>query len=190
MAWSGARFFFEDPPQDVKEATERLRAEVFRCCAREHPIEMIGGVELKREILEVFDQTFAVTTVLLLIALLVAGLGITTTLTVLVLERIRHLNTLAAIGAGSGQIRSMIFWEAVFMVITGEAVGLVCGFLMAHLLIDVINLQSFGWTFLYVVDWEALLVSLPLVLGTALVAALPAVRLALRSSPALVLKEH
>jgi len=190
VAWSGARFFFSKPPQDLKEATGRLRAEVLRCCAGEHPIEMISGVELRKEILEVFDQTFAVTTVLLLIALVVAGLGITTTLTVLVLERIRQLNTLAAIGAGSAQIRSMIFWEAVLMVITGEAMGLVCGFLMAHLLIDVINLQSFGWTFLYVVDWKALLVSLPLILGTALVAALPAVRLVLCSSPALVLKEH
>jgi putative ABC transport system permease protein len=188
--WNGARFFFRGPPQDLSEATDRLRAEVFRCCAKEHPIEMIGGVELKKEILDVFDQTFAVTTVLLLIALVVAGLGITTTLTVLVLERIRQLNTLAAIGAGPGQIRSMIFWEAVFMVITGEAVGLVCGFLMAHLLIDVINLQSFGWTFLYVVDWKALLISLPLILGSALIAALPAVRLVLKSSPALVLKEH
>lgn len=189
MAWSGARFFFTKPALDLKEATDRLRAEVLRCCARDHPIEMISGVELRKEILEIFDQTFAVTTVLLLIALVVAGLGITTTLTVLVLERIRQLNTLAAIGAGSGQIRSMIFWEALLMVITGEVVGLVCGFLMAHLLIDVINLQSFGWTFLYVVDWKALLVSLPLILATALVAALPAVRLVLKSSPALVLKE-
>ncbi len=32
--------------------------------------------------------------------------------------------------------------------------------------------------------------ALPLILGTALVAALPAVRLVLKSSPALVLKEH
>jgi len=190
MAWSGARFFFSKPPHDLKRATDRLRAEVLRCCAREHPIEMISGVELRKEILDIFDQTFAVTTVLLLIALVVAGLGITTTLTVLVLERIRQLNTLAAVGAGSGQIRSMIFWEAVLMVISGEALGLVCGFFMSHLLIDVINLQSFGWTFLYVVDWKALLVSLPLILATALAAALPAVRLVLKSSPALVLKEH
>ena len=188
-AWSGARFFFTRAPQDLKQATDRLRAEVLRCCARDHPIEMISGVELRKEILDIFDQTFAVTTVLLLIALVVAGLGITTTLTVLVLERIRQLNTLAAVGAGSGQIRSMIFWEAVLMVITGEALGLICGFFMSHLLIDVINLQSFGWTFVYVVDWKALFVSLPLILATALVAALPAVRLVLKSSPALVLKE-
>jgi putative ABC transport system permease protein len=75
------------------------------------------------------------------------------------------------------------------MVITGEGIGLVCGFLMSHLLIDVINLQSFGWTFLYHVNWNVLVMSLPLILATALLAALPAVRLVLHSSPALVLKE-
>jgi putative ABC transport system permease protein len=66
---------------------------------------------------------------------------------------------------------------------------LVCGFFMSYLLIFVINLESFGWTFLYRVDWKALWLSLPLILATALLAALPAVRSVLRSSPALVLKE-
>jgi putative ABC transport system permease protein len=188
--WSGVRFFFDPVPRDMKAATERLRSEILRCCAREHPLEMASGPELRREILKIFDETFAVTTVLLLIALFVAGLGITTTLTVLVLERIRQFNTLVAVGADSGQIRSMIFWEALFMVTAGEAVGLMCGFFMSYLLIFVINLESFGWTFLYRVDWKALWFSMPLILATALAAALPAVRLVLRSSPALVLKEH
>jgi putative ABC transport system permease protein len=187
--WSGVRFFFKDTPKDMKAATDRLRSEIIRCCENGHPLEMSSGSELRREILQIFDDTFAVTTVLLLIALLVAGLGITTTLTVLVLERIRQLNTLLAVGAGSGQVRSMIFWEAILMVTAGEGVGLVCGFFMSYLLIFVINLQSFGWTFLYRVDWKALWLSLPLILATALLAALPAVRSALRSSPALVLKE-
>jgi putative ABC transport system permease protein len=187
--WSGVRLFFKDRTQNLESATARLRSEVLRCCGKDHPLEMASGLELRREILKIFDETFAITTVLLLIALLVAGLGITTTLTVLVLERIRQLNTLFAVGAGSGQIRAMIFWEAVLMVITGEGIGLVCGFLMSHLLIDVINLQSFGWTFLYHVNWNVLVMSLPLILATALLAALPAVRLVLHSSPALVLKE-
>jgi len=189
-AWSGVRFFFEEPVRDMETATDRLRSEILRCCGKDHPLEMASGVDLRREILQIFDETFAVTTVLLLIALIVAGLGITTTLTVLVLERIRQLNTLLAVGAGEGQIRSMIFWEAILMVTAGEAVGLVCGFFMSYLLIYVINLESFGWTFLYRVDWKALWLSLPLILATALLAALPAVRLVLKSSPALVLKEH
>jgi putative ABC transport system permease protein len=187
--WSGVRFFFKHPPKDMKAATDRLRSEILRCCENGHPLEMASGAELRGEILQIFDETFAVTTVLLLIALLVAGLGITTTLTVLVMERIRQLNTLFAVGAGPGQVRSMIFWEAVLMVTAGEGIGLVCGFFMSYLLIFVINLQSFGWTFLYRVDWRSLLLSLPLILATALLAALPAVRSVLRSSPALVLKE-
>jgi putative ABC transport system permease protein len=68
--------------------------------------------------------------------------------------------------------------------------GLVCGFFMAHLLIHVINRQSFGWTFLYRVDWQALLVSLPLILAAALLAAIPAARLVIRSSSASVLREQ
>ena len=67
--------------------------------------------------------------------------------------------------------------------------GVICGFFLSYLLIFVINRQSFGWTFLFRVDWSSLLVSVPLILATALVAALPAARLVLRSSPASVLKE-
>ena len=75
------------------------------------------------------------------------------------LERSRQLNTLFAVGASFGQIRSMIFWEAAFLVVTGELVGIVCGFMLSYLLIYVINRQSFGWTFLYGVDWSALIMN-------------------------------
>ena len=127
--------------------------------------------------------------VLLLIALVIAALGIATTLTVLVLERSRQLNTLLAIGAGFGQIRSMIFWEAAFLVVAGELAGIVCGFILSYLLVYVINRQSFGWTFLYGVDWGTLGMSLPLIILTALAAALPAVKMVFRQPPATLLRE-
>jgi putative ABC transport system permease protein len=188
--WSGVRFFFKKRDQDLDAAAERLKEEIVQSCALQHPLQMAVGGALREEVMEIFDETFAITTVLLLIALVVAGLGITTTLTVLVLERIRQMNTLVAVGASEGQVRTMIFWEALLMVAAGEAIGLICGFIMSYFLIYVINLQSFGWTFLFRIDWSALLVSLPLILVTALLAALPAVRVVLRSSPALVLKEQ
>ena len=81
------------------------------------------------------------------VALVVAALGITTTLTVLVLERTRELNTIYAVGGSLGQIRGMILWEAVFMVTIGEIGGLMCGFILSYHLVFVINRQSFGWTF-------------------------------------------
>ena len=75
------------------------------------------------------------------------------------------------------------------MVTAGEGIGLVCGFFLSYILVFVINRQSFGWTFLYKVDWSTLLSSLPLIMVAALLAALPAAHMALRSSPAQVLKE-
>ena len=187
--WGGVRFFFKDRTRNLAAAAQGLRSRILKCCAGRHPLEMASGEELRRQVLQIFDETFAVTTVLLLIALVVAGLGIATTLTVLVLQRMRQLNTLAAVGASHRQIRSMIFWEAALMVSAGEAIGLACGLILSYFLIHVIHLQSFGWTFLFRIDWAALATSLPLILATALVSALPAARLVLRASPATALKE-
>jgi putative ABC transport system permease protein len=185
--WGGVRFFFRDRNQDLEVAVSKLRREIIERCGDQ--LGMISGKELRQSILRVFDETFAITTVLLLIALVVAALGITTTLAVLVLERTRQLNTLFAVGASFSQIRSMIFWEALLMVIAGEAAGLLCGLILSHLLVFVINRQSFGWTFLYGLDWGALGMSLPLIIITALVAALPAIRLVFREPPATLLRE-
>ena len=75
------------------------------------------------------------------------------------------------------------------MVIAGEIAGIVCGFLLSYLLVYVINQQSFGWTFLYSVDWQALAMSLPLIILTALAAAIPAIRMVFREPPASLLRE-
>jgi len=185
--WSGVRFFFKEPGSDIKTRVDRLKAEILARCGDR--VDMVAGAELRRNILQVFDETFSVTTVLLFIALAVAALGIATTLTVLVLERSRQLNTLFAIGGSRGQIRSMIAWEAALMVAAGEVGGLLCGAVLSLLLVFVINRQSFGWTFIYQVDWAPLLLSLPLIFVTTMAAALPAVRRVFREPPAMVLRE-
>ncbi|MEJ2167531.1 MAG: FtsX-like permease family protein [Desulfobacterales bacterium] len=186
--WGGSRFFFRDRTRDIKDAVAHFRAKIIERWG--DMLDIISGRNLREGILRVFDETFAVTTVLLLIALVIAALGITTTLTVLVLERSRQFNTLFAIGADFGQIRKIIVWEAAFMVAAGELAGVVCGFILSYLLVYVINRQSFGWTFLYSVDWGALVLSLPLIILTALAAALPAIRMVFRQPPATLLRER
>lgn len=186
--WSGVRFFFREPPADPEAELSRLRRAILERWGDR--LDLVGGRELREAVLRIFDETFAVTTVLLLIALAVAALGITTTLTVLVLERSRQLNTILAVGGSPHQIRSMIFWEAAFLVVTGEGAGLACGVLLSGMLIEVINRQSFGWTFLYTVDWPSLGLSLPLIFTAALGAALPAVRAAFRQPPAALLRQR
>jgi putative ABC transport system permease protein len=186
--WSGVRFFFRDQPSDLDDRVTQLRRAIIDRWGDQ--LDVITGKSLREAVLRIFDETFTITSVLLLIALAVAALGIATTLTVMVLERKRQLNTLFAVGGSFRQIRSMIFWEASFLIAAGEIAGLVCGFFLSYLLVYVINRQSFGWTFLYRVDWGVLALSLPLIIATALAAALPAVRLVFKEPPANVLRER
>ena len=186
--WGGVRFFFKDRSQDLDLAVAKLRNEIIDRMGDK--VDMYSGKGLRGVVLRIFDETFAVTTVLLLIALVIAALGIATTLTVMVLERSQQLNTLFAVGASFRQIRTMIFWEAGFMVVIGELAGVVCGFILSYLLVYVINRQSFGWTFLYGVDWGSLGLSIPLIIITALAAALPAVKMVFRQPPATLLRER
>jgi putative ABC transport system permease protein len=185
---SGVRMFFREPPPDPAAAVNRLRREVLQHCGDR--LDLVNGADLRDAVLRIFDETFAVTTVLLLIALIIAALGIAVTLAVQVLERCRLLNTMFAVGGSYQQIRAVIFWEAVILVLVGQAVGLFCGFLLSYLLIYVINVQSFGWSFVYQIDWRTLSVSLPLIALAAVLAALPAVRLTFREPPASLLRER
>jgi putative ABC transport system permease protein len=186
ISWTGLRIFFKKEYRGTALTPALLRARLLQELGDQ--IDIIDGNQLRGNILRVFDETFAITSVLLLVALFIAAMGIVTTLTVLILERARQINTLFAIGASRNQLRSMILWEAVYMVLIGELAGLVCGFILSYILIFVINRQSFGWTFIYRVDWGALSMSIPLIVLTALIASLPALRLIFKQPPAVVLR--
>ncbi len=184
--WGGVRVFIKKEVENPEQVISRLQNQILTCCG--DALSVTLGEELRRAILDIFDETFAITTVLLVIALVVAALGITSTLMVLVLERGKEFNTILAIGGDSLQVRAVIIWEAMIMVITGQFAGLVCGFILSWLLIFVVNQQSFGWTFLYAVDIQSLFFSFPLIIMTALAAAIPAIRLVFRKPPAFLLK--
>lgn len=186
VSWNGVQINFNRHGPDPAAAIDRVRSALIDCCGE--TIEIIEGQNLRRTILRIFDETFAITTVLLLIALVVAALGIATTLAVLVLQRRVQINTIRAVGGSAAQLRRMIAWEAGLIVLAGQGGGWACGFILSALLIFVVNRQSFGWTFLYRVDWSSLLTALPLIFGAALLAALPAVKLALSTSPASLLR--
>jgi len=190
-SWSGVRLNLMDQEGRAADAASQLQSMILRALGPlQYGLEVTLGHDLRRAILEIFDETFAITTVLLLIALAVATLGITSTLTVLVLDRTRQFLTILACGGTRAQIRLMIFWEALIMVFAGEILGLVCGFALSYLLVFVINRQSFGWTFLYAVDGVALLVASPLILATALLAAIPSSQIVFKTSPAVVLRNE
>ena len=134
------------------------------------PPLVIRNHELRKEILEIFDRSFALTYVLEAIAVLVAILGIINTLVTAVLERRREFATLRAIGAGVRQVERLVLWEAAYLGLIGAVLGVVGGLLLALLLIHVVNKQSFGWTIQMTVPAGIILQAVGLALTAALVA--------------------
>jgi putative ABC transport system permease protein len=79
-------------------------------------------------------------TVMLLLAVVVALLGIVNTLALSVFERTRELGLLRAVGMTRGQVRAMVRWESVVIsmigALSGAALGLGIGLGLSQALKD------------------------------------------------------
>ncbi|MGE3938801.1 MAG: ABC transporter permease [Nitrospirales bacterium] len=136
-----------------------IRNRIEESFSRETSVSTISNRELRTEILQIFDRTFRVTYVLELIALSVAVLGIVNTLMTAIMERRRELATLRALGASRSQIKTLIYWEAGYLVFWGVGIGLAVGMALSLILIKVINKQSFGWTIPWTLSLEPLVMA-------------------------------
>jgi putative ABC transport system permease protein len=109
-------------------------------------LRVINNGELKQQVLRVFDQTFQVTYALEVIALVVAILGVTNTVSALILDRRPEFAMLRFVGADRRQLRNMVVLESGLIGVVGAALGLLLGLALSVILVFVINKQSFGWT--------------------------------------------
>jgi putative ABC transport system permease protein len=82
-------------PPDV--STEEIKAGFEKRFAARFQLTLLPNREIRDSVFNTFDQTFAVTYALQLIAVIVAAIGIFDTLIALLLERGRELATLRAV---------------------------------------------------------------------------------------------
>ena len=139
---------------------------------------------LRERVLTVFDQTFRITYALRSIAILVALLGVTATLTALVLQRGREIGILRATGALRSQVRTMVLAESALLGVIGTLLGSLAGVALAVVLVHVINRQYFGWTIDMTVEPRVFVRALALMVGASLLAGLAPARLAAGRLPA------
>lgn len=128
---------------------ETIRRVVQERLQGDPPVMILTNGELRREVLRIFDQTFAITYALEIIAVTVALLGIANTLLSGILERQRELAVLRAIGGTPAQVGRLILWESGLLGLAGTVLGLGAGLVLSVLLVEVINKQSFGWTIVF-----------------------------------------
>lgn len=153
---------------DANEVSDRLSQAVN---AKSKVVFATNGV-LRREVMRIFDSTFAITYALEVIAIVVAALGVISTLITLILERRGEIAVLGFLGATRAQIRSMVVIEALIIGTVSQIVGIIIGYLLSLVLIYVINVQSFGWTIQFHVPIAFLTQSTPLILIVSAIAGL------------------
>ena len=182
---NAVRLYLKDPAR-----TPQVQARLQEKYGGRYRLLALSHRELRRGILKIFDETFALTYALEGVAVVVAVFGIITTFLVLIMERQRELALLQAIGASRRQILGMVLTESGLASFLSFILGAGCGSALSLLLIKVINKQAFGWTIMLHwtpgIYWQSLLLVMSLGLAAA---AYPAWR-AIQPHLAAILKEE
>ncbi len=144
----------------------------------EQKLQIRPNQELRDDVMEVFDRTFAITYALRILATVVAFIGILSTLLLLQLEKQRDVGILRALGLTGRQLWRLTMLETSLMGLSAGVLAIPTGYAITLVLIQVINLRSFGWTIQLLVRPEAFFQAIGLSLLAAILAGIyPAYRL-------------
>ena len=129
-----------------------------------------SNLSVRGNALDIFDRTFAITAALQLLAVVVAFIGVLSALMSLQLERSRELGILRATGMTVRQMWQLTLLETGLMGATAGLLAMPVGWLLAWILIYVINVRSFGWTLQMQLEPAYFLQAFMVAVGAALLA--------------------
>lgn len=182
---SGISAYVKDPAQTeaVKERIQSIDTGDRQKIVRSYRF-------LRDSSIEIFDRTFVVANVLQILSVIVAFIGILSSLMSLQLERKKELGILRAIGLLPSQLFKIVNLQTLLMGITAGLLALPLGNVLAAILIFIINKRSFGWTMQFNIELSIMAEALILATAAALLAGIyPGLRMA-RTSPVNALREE
>ena len=175
---------FLSPEGDADAITADLRSQLKEFTT----VEVNPRRVLREGALIVFDRTFAITAAMQLITTLVAFIGVLSSLLALQLEKAREMGILRALGLTVNEMRRLTLWETGLLGTSAGLLALPTGYILAWILIFVINQRSFGWTLQMHAQPVPFVQAFLLAVGASLLAALyPAWRIG-RMQPAAALR--
>ena len=177
--WVSSFALFLTPEAQSGRVVERVRE---LTAAQGLNVQSTG--ELRTQVFAIFDRAFNITAALRSLAAVVAFIGVLSALMAIQLDQKRTLGTMRALGLTGGQLWRLTLLETGLIGLAAGLFALPIGLLLAKMLIDVINVRAFGWTFSFLVSPGSLLQAVLIALTAALLAgAYPAWRAA-RLAPA------
>jgi putative ABC transport system permease protein len=157
-----------EPRADMLE----VKRQILERYAGKRQVFVLTNGELKAYILRITDQWFALTSVQIAVAVLVAILGIVNTLTVSITDRRREIGVLKAVGGLHGQIRRTIWMEALSIGSLGLILGFALGAVNLYYILQIVHNDIAGMRLDYQFPVSVALALVPTLLTAAFVAAI------------------
>jgi putative ABC transport system permease protein len=143
---------------------------------------VLTNQEVKSWIASLTGQWMGLAYAQIAIAVLVAILGIVNTLTVSIIDRRRELGVLQAVGGLRSQIRHTIWMEAMAIGVVGLVLGFAVGSVTLYYILGMAERDISGETLPYEFPYRIAAALVPLILGSAFVAAIWPAESAVRGS--------
>ncbi|HMR39071.1 MAG TPA: FtsX-like permease family protein [Ignavibacteria bacterium] len=183
--YSGIAVFVKDgiPVSSVKDKIQSLETNGQQLLVRTYKYILDSSIE-------VFDRTFLIAKVLQILSVIVAFIGILSSLMSLQLERRRELGILRANGLLPSQLFKIVNLQTFLMGLTAGILALPLGCILATILVYIINKRSFGWTMQFEIMPSILIEAMILSIVAALLAGIyPGYKMS-KTSPANALREE
>lgn len=155
-----------EPGADLNQ----VRSEIDRRFGRAKNLMVISNAEIKEQMVRTIDQSFGYTRAIEGAALLVGLLGLLNTLLISVMERMRELGMLRAVGMSRGQMARMILQEALIQGGFGAIAAVVLGSGITYLWITHSLAHVLGWMIHFHFPWISVVTTVLVGTAVALVA--------------------
>lgn len=150
---------------------DTVKQEIQRHFANQRNVFVLTNKDLREEILRLANQFWVLTYVQLMVAILVAVLGILNSLMVSITERKREIGILRALGGERHRVRKTIFLEAVCVGFVAVILSIVVGSTLGYYVVGAVGASITGWIFPYEFPIRVVLALFPGVLFISMLAA-------------------
>ncbi|USD67347.1 FtsX-like permease family protein [Vibrio sp. SCSIO 43136] len=139
-----------------------------------HSSQLYDQAKIKTIALEIFSQTFAVTSALNGVTLMVAVIGLFCACYMLLDARKASVGRLYALGVSRNKLMALVCGQITMLLAFTLVIALPLGAVIGYVLTDMITLRAFGWSLDYLWSWlDAFTIAMATIFAAVLATILP-----------------
>ena len=122
-----------------------VREQILGKWGKQYRLFALTNSEFRDEIGAMIDRLFSITRALELVTIFISLLSVVNTLLTAILDRMREIGVLRAVGMKRDQLVRVILIESLLLALIGAAIGIVVGTINGLIILKVVNAQDTGW---------------------------------------------